>query len=232
MSEVETVEKAVKSDLSKMSVRDYYKTMLVGSSGKGKTYSFRNMNPVTTGFINVEDKPLPFKNKFKYHSRPKTVAETKAVLREYAENKEISVIVIDSFSAYVEMLLGEARATKKGFDIWNQYNEEIGKLLNFIKSIQKEVFITAHYEILGIEGNQEKRIKVKGKEWEGLIEKEFSSVLYADNKFNDKGIPEYFFNTVQENTSAKCPPGLLGTDVMRITNDCNEINNKIIEFTK
>lgn len=212
--------------------RDYYKTMLVGGSGKGKTYSFRNMNPVTTGFINVEDKPLPFKNKFKYHSRPKTVAEIKTTLKEFTENPEITTIVIDSFSAYIEMLLSEARARFKGFDIWNNYNEEIGKFLNFIKVIKKEVYITAHYEILGIEGNQEKRIKVKGKEWEGLVEKEFTSVLYADNKFNEKGIPEYYFNTVQEGTSAKCPPDLLGKDIIKITNDCNEINNKIIEFTR
>ncbi len=213
-------------------MKDYYKTMLVGSSGKGKTYSFRNMNPTTTGYLNIEDKPLPFKNRFKYFSRPKTVAEVKTALKEYASNPEITSIVIDSFSAYVEMLLGEARSTKKGFDIWNLYNEEIGKFLNFIKVIQKEVFITAHYEVLGIEGNQEKRVKVKGKEWEGLIETQFTSVLYADNKFNEKGVPEYYFNTVQEGTSAKCPPDLLGKDVMKISNDCNEIYNKIIEFTK
>lgn len=142
--------------------RDYYKLLLVGPSGKGKTMSFRNMNPNTTGFINVEDKPLPFKNKFKYHNRPKTIADTKKALKEYADNKEINCICIDSLSAYMDMLLAECRATKKGFDIWSAYNEEIGKFLNFLKSIQKEVFITAHYEILGIEGNQEKRVKVKG----------------------------------------------------------------------
>lgn len=142
--------------------RDYYKVLLVGSSGKGKTSSFRNMNPETTGFINIENKPLPFKNKFKYHSRPTTVNDTKTILKSYAENKDIDVIVIDSFSEYVELLLAECRNTKKGFDIWNLYNEEIGKFLKFINSIQKEVFITGHYEILGIEGNQEKRLKVKG----------------------------------------------------------------------
>ncbi len=228
MSEVEEV---VRKRKEEEKTRDYYKTMLVASSGKGKTYSFRNMNPETTGFINVEDKPLPFKNRFKYHYRPKSVSETKANLKECAENPEITCIVIDSFSAYIEMLLGEARVGKKGFDIWNQYNEEIGKFLNFIKTIKKEVFITAHYEILGIEGNQEKRIKVKGKEWEGLIEKEFTSVLYADNSFNEKGIPTYYFNLVQEGTSAKCPPELLGEGVYRIENDCSEIHNRIIKFT-
>ena len=210
--------------------RDYYKVLLVGQSGKGKTFSFRNMNPNTTGFINGEDKPLPFKNKFKYHSRPKTISDTKKALKEYADNKEIDCICIDSLSAYMDMLLAECRATKKGFDIWSAYNEEIGKFLNFLKSIEKEVFITAHYEILGIEGNQEKRVKVKGREWEGTIEKEFTMVLYADNKFNDKGIPNYYYNAVQEGTSAKCPPDLLGENIMQITNDSSLIFDKILEF--
>ena len=144
--------------------RDYYKVFLVGQSGKGKTYSFRNMNPDTTGFLNIEDKPLPFKNKFKYHLRPKTTVEVKKALTELSINPEINCICIDSFSAYVELLLGECRTVKKGYEIWNQYNEEIGKFLNFIKKIEKEVFITGHYEILNLEMNAEKRIKVKGKE--------------------------------------------------------------------
>lgn len=212
--------------------RDYYKVFLVGSSGRGKTYSFRNMNPETTGFINIEDKPLPFKNKFKFHSRPITTMDVKKVLKEYADNPLIDSICIDSFSAYAEILLSECRATKTGFEIWNRYNDETSKFLAFIKSIKKEVFITGHYEILGIEGNQEKRIRIKGKENEGLIEKEFTVVLYADNKYSDKGIPEYFFNTIGEGTSAKCPPGLLGENVYRVENDVNEIHKKILEFVK
>ena len=49
--------------------RDYYKVLLVSLSGKGKTYSSRNLNPETTGFINMENKPLPFKNTFKHQKR-------------------------------------------------------------------------------------------------------------------------------------------------------------------
>lgn len=148
--------------------RDYYKILYVSQSGKGKTYSFRNMNPETTGFINVEDKPLPFKNNFKHHGRPTSVIESKTILKQYSENPEIECIVFDSLSAYLDMVLAEARATKKGFDIWNLYNEEVGKFFKFLKSIQKEVFITAHYEWIQDEGGaKERRIKTKGKEWEG-----------------------------------------------------------------
>jgi len=94
--------------------RDYYKVLLVGPSGKGKTYSFRNMDPNTTGFINVENKPLPFKNQFKYHKRVDTHGQALETIKEYATNPEIKSIIIDSFSAYMDMVMTAARASKKG----------------------------------------------------------------------------------------------------------------------
>ena len=214
-------------------MRDYYKVLLVSQSGKGKTYSFRNMNPDTTGFVNVENKPLPFKNNFKFHARPLNTSQTKVSLKEYAENPAIDCIVIDSLSAYLDMLLAEARATNKGFDVWNKYNEEVGKFFNYLKSIPKEVFISAHYEWIQDEGGaRERRIKTKGKEWEGVIEKEFTIVLYADRKIdtNTKRV-EAWFDLALDNSSSKCPPDLFGEDVFKIPNDSKLIFDKIIEFT-
>ena len=212
--------------------REHYKVLLVSASGKGKTFSFRNVNPNTFGFINIENKPLPFKNQFKYHAKPTTRVEAYNTIVEYAKNPEITAIGSDSFSAYAELLMAEARQSHKGFDIFNFYNEQISLFFTLIKKIKKEVVLTAHYEILGLEGNQEKRVKVKGKEWEGLVEKEFTIVLYGDNKFKDNGQPEYFFNLVEEGTSAKCPPGIFGEGVRKIDNDVNFITQKIEEFTK
>lgn len=215
-------------------MRDYYKVLLVSQSGKGKTYSFRNMNPDTTGFVNVENKPLPFKNNFKFHARPLNTSQTKVSLKEYAENPAIDCIVIDSLSAYLDMLLAEARATNKGFDVWNKYNEEVGKFFNYLKSIPKEVFISAHYEWIQDEGGaRERRIKTKGKEWEGVIEKEFTIVLYADRKIdtNTKKV-EAWFDLALDNSSSKCPPDLFGEDIFKIPNDSKLIFDKIIEFTK
>lgn len=94
--------------------RDYYKVALVGSAGNGKTYSFRNMSPETTGFINVENKPLPFKNNFKYHKRITKYTEVLDTIVEYSKIPEIECIVIDSFSAYLDLVLEVARTTKKG----------------------------------------------------------------------------------------------------------------------
>jgi ABC-type oligopeptide transport system ATPase subunit len=215
-------------------MRDFYKILIVGSSGKGKSFTFRTLNPKTTGFINAENKPLPFKNDFEHETKCTTLSHVKKALKEYAEDTKIETIVFDSLSSYMDMLLKEARDTKKGFDIWNHYNEEIGKLLHFIKSIQKEIFITAHYEWVQDEGGaKERRAKVKGKEWEGTVEKEFTMVLYAGSKFNHSTKkPEYFLNLYEEDSSAKCPPGIFDIDTLSIPNDGQFIINKILDFVK
>lgn len=210
--------------------RDYYKVALVSQPGKGKTFSARNLDREKTGFINVENKPLPFKGGFKNHVRCNSYTEAYNALIDFAKNPEIDLIFFDSFSAYVDLLLLECRKTKKGFDVWNLYAEEIGKFLHLVKRIPKEVYVTAHYEVLSPEGTQERRIKVKGKEWEGLIEKEFTMVLFADRKLNDKKEVEAWFDLNLEGSSSKCPPDMFKGN--RIDNDCNEIQKAIIEFTK
>lgn len=215
-----------------MAIRDYYKVLLVSQSGKGKTYSARNLDRETTGFINVENKPLPFKGQFKHHTRCTTFKQAFDALVEYAKNPDIKVIVFDGLSAYVDLLLLECRKTKKGFDIWNMYNEEIGLILNMIKRVPKEVYVTAHYEILSPEGDPERRVKVKGKEWEGVVEKEFTIVLYADRKQNEKGETEAWFDSCLENSSSKCPPDLIPRDVSKFDNDLNFIQECVEEYVK
>lgn len=212
--------------------RDYYKVLLVSQSGKGKTYSARNLDRATTGFINVENKPLPFRGAFDNHVRCTTYQQAFKALVDYAKNPDIKVIVFDSFSAYVELLLLECRKTKKGFDIWNLYNEEIGIILNMMKRVPKEVYVTAHYEVLSPEGDPERRVKVKGKEWEGVIEKEFTIVLYADRKKNEKGETEAWFDMSLESSSSKCPPDLIPGNKERFDNDLSFVQECIEEYTK
>src|SRR5260221_6289309 len=132
-------------------IRDYYKILLVGQTGKGKTYSFKNMDRLRTGYINPEDKPLMFEEPFKYHAKPRKFAGFIKALQDYGNNPEIDVVVIDSLSSVFEMLVAEMRANFSGFDIWNNYNKQITEMFAIIKRMEKEVFITAHYETLNIE---------------------------------------------------------------------------------
>lgn len=199
-----------------------YQFALVGMSGKGKTMAFRNMSPETTGFVNMESKPLPFINKFKYYSTPDTWNECYQKLIEYAKNESIKVVILDSFSAYVDSLLKTARETKKGFDIWNMQNEEIGKLLYMIKKFPKHIVVTAHYEWVETDqGAIEKRISTKGKEWKGLIEKEFTLVHYADMKIVDEKRQYYIELNSDGKSSAKTPPMFINEGEETIENDYN-----------
>jgi len=212
--------------------RQIYQFALVGMSGKGKTMCFRNMDPATTGFINIESKPLPFVNKFKHYSTPKDWQETYQTLIEYAQNKEIKTVVLDSFSAYVDSLLRTARDIKKGFDVWNLYNEEIGKLMYIIRRYNKDIFMTAHYEWVETEeGAVEKRIAVKGKEWKGMIEKEFTLVNYADMKLTADKKREYFLTLNSDGrSSAKTPPMFLKDETeQEMSNDANELLQRVVK---
>jgi len=151
-------------------MKEYFKVLVVGSSGKGKSYMARTLDPKTTAIINPEDQPMPFKEGklFEFHTRPRTYQEVYSDLVRAAKDPNIKTIFLDSFSGFSDLVLKEAKSTKKGFDIWSMYNEEIGKLLTLIKKIEKDIFITAHYEVLNVDGGAEKRVKVKAKEWEGL----------------------------------------------------------------
>jgi len=209
---------------------DFYKILVVGQSGKGKTYGSRTLDPATTAFMNIEDKPFPFKNSFKYVFKPQTVAKVHEDLKLINGQAIITTIVFDSFSAFIDLLLAECRAKYKNFDIWNNYNEGISLILKHIKSINKEIIVIAHYETLNVEGDQEKRVKVKGKEWEGLIEKEFTVVLYADRNKDDKGKVQAWLDLNLDASSSKCPPDIFGEGVNRIDNDYKYLIETIQKF--
>lgn len=210
--------------------RDYYKVLLISQSGKGKTYSFLNMDRATTGYINGEDKPLPFDRAFKYHARPKKFGGVIKALDDYAANPEIKVIIIDGLTMIFDKLLEEMKTNFKGFDVWSNYNTQVAKLFNIIKAVEKEVIVTGHYEVLNIEGDPEKRLKVHGKEHEGRAESHFTIVFYAEMKFKDDK-PEYYFRTAGEGMSAKCPPAIFGGAV-KLPNDSRAAIDKIIEFAE
>lgn len=204
-----------------------YKVLIVGPTGSGKTYLGRTLDPETTGVINVENKPFSFKSKFTKVETPASYTQCFEALIKLAKDDKVTTIFFDSFSEFLDLLLKQARENYKGFDIWNFYNQEIGKFINLIKKINKNIIITGHYEIINIEGAPEKRLKVKGKEWEGIVEKDFTMVLFADKKIKDNGKFEYFLRLSGEGLSAKCPPHIFGEDTMTIPNDGKFIIDQI-----
>jgi len=68
------------------------------------------------------------------------------------------------------------------------------------------------------------------KEWEGLIEKEFTIVAFSDMKMNNEKREYYLKLNTDGKDSAKCPPIFLVDDQDTIPNDSNAFLTHIREI--
>lgn len=201
---------------------------VVGPSGSGKSTSLRNLEIGTTEILDLERKGFPFKIHKDLRVTPcDNVGQFDASLRKAVDNKANKVIVIESFAKYIEMLHRMASQAYKGYDIWNYYNKQIGVTLDTVKNDHAVVVFTAIDEIVRIpqvDGSEmaQRRIKVQGKQWEGLIEKEFLMVLFTDVRKNKEGNMIYQFQTNTDGTTtAKTPMGMFKEQF--VPNDLSEI---------
>jgi hypothetical protein len=212
--------------------RPFYKILVVGKPGSGKTSSLRKLNRETTGFIDTEAKPLPFKDGFTRTVYAEKFQQVLDALVAFSRDPKVSVVVLESLSATLDILYREMSSLYKGFDLWRAYNEQVGVLLDYIKRVRKEVIVIGHYEILNTEGAPERRLKIRGKEWEGMVEKEFTIVLFADilppTVAGRRG--SHVFWLTKPDTSAKCPPGICGEDVLSLPNDINAFLGMLYAF--
>lgn len=220
--------------MSKQERTDFGKVLILGPSGNGKTFLGKTADFEKTGFINVSRKSLPFKGNFKHHGRPKTWIGFVKNLKDYGENTEIDKIIIDDITMAFDMLLQECQRQLKGFDVYSAYNRQVPEFLDLVRDIQKDIIVTGHDEVLLIEGYKQKRAKIHGKQYEGLVERYFTTVLYADKKLKEDK-PYYFLRTFEMDTSAKCPEGLFpdtktGENLLEIPNDADYIFTKLAEF--
>ena len=190
---------------------DFGKVLILSQSGNGKTFLSKTADFERTGFINCSRKPLPFKGNFTNHGRPKTWAGFIKNFSDYAANPVIDNIIIDDITMTFDNLLQECQANFKGFDVYSAYNKRIPEFLDLVRDTEKDIIVTGHDEILAVEGYKQSRAKIHGKQFEGIVERYFTTVLYAEKKMKD-GKPTYQLKTFEENTSAKCPEGLFSNE--------------------
>jgi hypothetical protein len=209
--------------------------LIEGPSGRGKSTSLRNLDPTETLLFNTERKTLPWRGGAGFPQlKPKTVKEIFDFLDKYADNPKIKQIVTDSFSAFSDMLVAECRILKTGWDVWDLYNRQLYqyflKMKRFVDN-GKHVIVLGHDETIQDEaGSGTKRLKTKGKEWEGVTEKEFDIVLWADATVIEEGNIKYEFVTqTNGKTPAKSPMGMLP---IRMPNDVAEVIKLINEYDK
>jgi hypothetical protein len=201
-------------------------TFLVGMPGKGKTTSFRNLGSDTVMYV-TEHKWLPFKDNGIKVIVVNNSDDLITKLKKFAQKDypQIQNIVLDSFTDFSDMLLSECRTKHKGFDVYSAYNAKIFELFRALQSIEnKFIFVTAHPEILqDSEGNTIYRIGVKGKEFEGKVERFATCVFTAETKrkTNGKGVDYYLLTNDDGRFTAKTPMGMF--DELYIDNDISQI---------
>jgi hypothetical protein len=175
-------------------------------------------------FINTEDKPLSYKTEpFEHTGTPRTWAGFMKCLKDYAAKPEIESIIIDSQTMAFQILNAEAIKSFTNWDIAKHYNKNVYEYLTLLKSIQKDIIVFSHDELVRIgDSGKQKRMVVHNKEHEGKIEEHYTIVLYTGTRL-EKGKPTYFLRTFEEDTSSKTPEGLFpdkeGNNLLEIPND-------------
>jgi hypothetical protein len=206
---MEEKEVLAKAEEKPKSSRLYFgKVAIVGSSGTGKSYMTKTADKSTTGFVHVENKPLPYKTEgFKFEGRPKTWAGFMKNLTDYSTNQAVKNIIIDSQTMAFQMLHTEMQNNFQNWDIPKNYNKEVNRYLTLLKGIEKDVIVISHDEVLKLGEGKQKRMVVHNKEFEGKIEQYYTIVLYTGTRLVE-GRPTYFLRTFEEDTSTKTPEGL------------------------
>jgi len=189
--------------------------LILGPSGSGKSSSIRNCDPLTTGILNSEQKALPFRggNSFKMNIAVPDMDVYFDMFGKMMAGKKTKLLVNESLTSLFEHIHREASKSFSGFDFWDVYAKQIGKVLHELKNVKKYVACIGIDAVLeGAEGVEERYFGVQGS-WKKKVEKEFVIVLYTACIVNEDGNPEYVFITNKQkgylNCSAKSPMGML-----------------------
>lgn len=211
--------------------------MIEGPSGRGKTFSLRNLPEKYTLICNHERKTFSFKGHAKFKQlRPLSVKDTFDVMDSAILDPDVRIFVCESLSAFLDMLLAEARVLKKGYDIYSYYNEKIFLFFERVRKLNdagKHVIVIAHDDVTTNEltGETQVTAKVKGGEWKGVIEKEFDIVLHAEMIVDENKTPTFKFRTQTDGVvPAKAPYQMF--DSILIDNDMFEVLKKVAEYDK
>ena len=209
---------------------------IVGHSGSGKSTSLRNLDPETTYILDLERKGFPFRNANRFNIVPVENANAfPRMLAQVLKEDKCEIVVVESFTKYVEQVNTLATNSFKGYDIWSFYNRTIRNMLDSIKNDKATIIFTAVDDIVKIPQitggeSSHRRVKVQGKVHEGAVEKEFLMVLFTEVRKNEKTEEmEYFFQTNTDGvTSAKTPMGMF--DKQLIPNDIVTVLEKVEEY--
>lgn len=195
--------------------------LVLGESGSGKSASLRNFKPGDIGLINVNGKPLPFKNDLKSVNTD-NYAKVEKVLKE----SKVKTIVIDD-SQYLmanefmrtAKVTGYQKFTDIGLNFWN--------LIKTVSALpdDKIVYFLHHIETTDT-GRQ--KIKTIGKLLDEKITLEGMFTIVLKTSVHDG---QYRFSTQNNGfDTVKTPIGMFESE--EIDNDLKAVDEAIRNYYK
>lgn len=200
--------------------------LIIGKSGSGKSASLRNFAPKDIDIINVESKPLPFRNEHKTINTD----SYKAVAEAVKGSTKPSVVIDDAGYLITNQFMRGHSAAGAGNAIFSFYNEladQFWKLITFIKgkgvAPDKVVYIIMHED-----QNDFGQLKPKtiGRLLDDKVCIEGMFTIVLRSVCHDGG---YYFRTKTDGLDVcKTPIGLFDAD--EIDNDLKAVDTAIKEY--
>lgn len=116
--------------------------LIYGKSGSGKSRSLKNFAEDEIYYVNVGDKSLPFRKKFKYT----TVSDNVSLIKAGLQKMPVKTAVIDDAGFILSnQFMDEHSKDKRGGDVYKMYDsiaDNFWSLLKFIKNdLPKDVIV-------------------------------------------------------------------------------------------
>ena len=197
--------------------------LIIGETGRGKTYSIRTMDPQKVGILCVEKNRLPFENKgFKTIKN----AGYKEILAALSQKSNFNAFVVDD-SQYLLVNEFFGRSEENGYKKFQDMATNFHRLVHHvIKNTPDDVIVyfLHHTEYDTNAGKFKAKTVGKMIDQYWTLEGSFNIVLYARVENG-----EYFFETQSSNetTTAKSPKGMFD---LRIPNDLGAVDKRIREY--
>ena len=108
--------------------------MIMGASGTGKSFSFRNLPPQETAIISVAKSELPFRNKtgLKF-----VECDDYTTIQNAIQKTDKRIIVIDD-TGYLMQFENFDKAMIKGYDKHTEMAKHYADLLKVIRKLERE----------------------------------------------------------------------------------------------
>ena len=219
--------------------------IIMGDTGSGKSTSIKSLDPKETVIFNVLGKRLPFKgsaaayNEGNHNLVKITMYKDLVAWLENINTKapHIKNIVIDD-AIYIMRIEFFDRSTERGFDKYNELADHFRKIIATCGSLRDDlnVFMLLHTEPVESDGAL---IGYKSASVGKLLDKMYNPLesvavtLFAQPKYDDKGIPTYGFYTHRRKINGielpcKTPDGMFEEDF--IPNDLGMVVKAMNEY--